>query len=47
MASGFAIALLLHASGTVAVFWFLACCLVIVMLSVGLLGPRTRGIGLE
>lgn len=47
MVSGFAIAFLLRASGTGAVFWFLACCLLIVMLSVGLLGPRTRGIGLE
>lgn len=47
MVSGFAIAFLLRASGTGAVFWFLACCLVIVMLSVGLLGPRTRGISLE
>jgi putative MFS transporter len=47
MASGFVIAFLLRVSGTGAVFWFLACCLFIVMLSVGLLGPRTRGVGLE
>jgi putative MFS transporter len=47
MVSGFAIAFLLHASGTGTVFWFLACCLVNVMLSVGILGPRTRGIALE
>jgi putative MFS transporter len=47
MVSGFAIAFLLHASGTGAVFWFLAGCLLTVMLIVGLLGPRTKGIGLE
>jgi MFS transporter, putative metabolite:H+ symporter len=47
MASGFAVAFLLRASGTRAVFGFLAFCMVIVMLAVALLGPRTRGIGLE
>jgi putative MFS transporter len=47
MLSGFAIAFLLHRSGATAVFVFLAGCMVIVMLAVALLGPRTRGIGLE
>jgi putative MFS transporter len=47
MVSGFAIALLLRTSGATAVFVLLAGCMVVVMLAVGLLGSRTRGIALE
>jgi putative MFS transporter len=47
MLSGFAIAVLLHRSGTTAVFALLSSCMLIVILSVALLGPRTRGIALE
>ncbi|HWZ58432.1 MAG TPA: MFS transporter [Gemmatimonadaceae bacterium] len=47
MVSGFAIAVLLHRSGTTAVFALLSSCMLIVILSVALLGPRTRGIALE
>ncbi|HET6183784.1 MAG TPA: MFS transporter [Acetobacteraceae bacterium] len=45
--SGLAIAFFLGVGGTPAVFVFIAACMVIVMLVIGLFGPRTRGLALE
>ena len=45
--SSFLIALFLQRFGTIGVFGFIALSMVIVMLSVGILGPRTRGMALE
>jgi putative MFS transporter len=33
--------------GTTGVFVFIACAMLIVMLAIGLMGPRTKGIELE
>jgi len=45
--SSFLIAFFLQRFGTIGVFAFIAFSMVIVMLSVGILGPRTRGMALE
>jgi putative MFS transporter len=45
--SSFLIAFFLQRFGTIGVFAFIAFSMVIVMLSVGILGPRTRGLALE
>jgi putative MFS transporter len=45
--SSFLIALFLQRFGTIGVFAFIALSMAIVMLSVGILGPRTRGLALE
>jgi putative MFS transporter len=45
--SSFLIAFFLQRFGTIGVFVFIAFSMVIVMLSVGILGPRTRGLALE
>jgi putative MFS transporter len=45
--SSFLIAFVLQRFGTIGVFAFIAFSMVIVMLSVGILGPRTRGLALE
>ena len=45
--SGLAIAFFLGLGGTEAVFIFIACCMVIVILVIALFGPRTRGLALE
>ena len=45
--SGFAIAIALRDFGTIGVFVFIASCMLVVVLSVGLFGPRTRGLTLE
>ena len=45
--SSFMIAFFLQKFGTIGVFVFIAVCMGIVILSVGLLGPRTRGLALE
>ncbi len=45
--SSFLIAFFLQKFGTIGVFTFIAFSMVIVVLSVGILGPRTRGLALE
>jgi putative MFS transporter len=45
--SGFAIAIALRDFGTTGVFVFIASCMLVVVLSVGAFGPRTRGLTLE
>ncbi len=45
--SGLAIATFLGLGGTTAVFIFIACCMAIVMIVIGVFGPRTRGLALE
>jgi putative MFS transporter len=45
--SGFAIAITLRDFGTTGVFVFIAACMLVVVLSVGAFGPRTRGLTLE
>ena len=45
--SGFAIAIALRDFGTTGVFAFIASCMLVVVISVGILGPRTRGLTLE
>jgi putative MFS transporter len=45
--SSFLIAFFLQRFGTIGVFAFIAFSMLIVMLSVGILGPRTRGLALE
>jgi putative MFS transporter len=45
--SGFAIAIALRDFGTTGVFVFIASCMLVVVLSVGTFGPRTRGLTLE
>jgi putative MFS transporter len=45
--SGFAIAVALRDFGTGGVFIFIASCMVIVVISVGMFGPRTTGLTLE
>jgi putative MFS transporter len=45
--SGFAIAIALRDFGTTGVFLFIASCMLVVVLSVGVFGPRTRGLTLE
>jgi putative MFS transporter len=45
--SGFAIAIALRDFGTTGVFLFIASCMLVVVLSVGAFGPRTRGLTLE
>ena len=45
--SSFMIGFFLQRFGTIGVFGFIAFSMVIVMLSVGILGPRTRGLALE
>jgi MFS transporter, putative metabolite:H+ symporter len=45
--SGLAIATFLGLGGTTAVFIFIACCMAIVMVVIGVFGPRTRGLALE
>jgi MFS transporter, putative metabolite:H+ symporter len=45
--SSFLIAFFLQRFGTIGVFAFIAFSMAIVMLSVGILGPRTRGMALE
>ena len=45
--SGFAIAIALRDFGTTGVFIFIASCMLVVVLSVGAFGPRTRGLTLE
>jgi MFS transporter, putative metabolite:H+ symporter len=45
--SGFAIAVALRDFGTRGVFVFIASCMMIVVISVGVFGPRTRGLTLE
>jgi putative MFS transporter len=45
--SGFAIAIALRDFGTTGVFIFIAACMLVVVLSVGAFGPRTRGLTLE
>jgi putative MFS transporter len=47
VASGFAIAIVLRDFGTTGVFSFIALCMVIVAVAVGVFGPRTRGLTLE
>jgi len=45
--SGFVIAIALRDFGTTGVFVFIASCMLVVVLSVGPFGPRTRGLTLE
>jgi putative MFS transporter len=45
--SGFAIAVALRDFGTRGVFVFIASCMMIVVISVGIFGPRTKGLTLE
>jgi putative MFS transporter len=45
--SGFVIAIALRDFGTTGVFVFIASCMLVVVLSVGAFGPRTRGLTLE
>ena len=45
--SGLAIAFFLGIGGNTAVFVFIACCMAVVILVIGLFGPRTRGLALE
>jgi putative MFS transporter len=45
--SGFAIAIALRDFGTTGVFVFIASCMLVVVLAVGFLGPRTVGLTLE
>jgi putative MFS transporter len=45
--SGFVIAIALRDFGTTGVFVFIASCMLVVVLSVGTFGPRTRGLTLE
>jgi putative MFS transporter len=45
--SGFAIAIALRDFGTAGVFVFIASCMLVVVVSVGAFGPRTRGLTLE
>ena len=45
--NAFLIAFTLEAFGTVGVFVFIGCAMTVVMLAIGLMGPRTRGLELE
>jgi putative MFS transporter len=45
--SGFAIAIVLRDFGTPGVFAFIALCMLVVVLAVGVFGPQTRGLTLE
>jgi putative MFS transporter len=45
--SGFAIAIVLRDFGTTGVFAFIALCMLVVVLAVGVFGPQTRGLTLE
>jgi putative MFS transporter len=45
--SGFAIAIVLRDFGTTGVFALIALCMLVVVLAVGVFGPRTRGLTLE
>ncbi len=45
--SGLAIAFFLGIGGNGAVFIFIACCMALVILVIGIFGPRTRGLALE
>ncbi len=45
--SGLAIGFFLNVGGVVAVFQFIACAMLIVVITIGAFGPRTRGLSLE
>lgn len=45
--TSFAIASVLNGFGTAGVFAFISAAMLIVMASIGLMGPRTKGIALE
>ena len=45
--SGFAIAIVLRDFGTTGVFAFIALCMLVVVIAVGVFGPQTRGLTLE